>query len=134
MPGVYSQGDSRPGRKHSGYSRFARRRDAQILKAQSRLRLGPQKVISISTNENTPEWRWFQSMGSNTRATRSRASRDALRQFLVDRDQSTIIEGLMRQLKARNLEIECRDLEIRELRHSLGLHFENPDPKCEVCE
>ena len=133
MAGIYGP-PKRVGRPCSHYRRHARRIDESRQKAQARIQLGPQKVISISTNENTPEWRWFQSMGSNTRATRSRASRDALRQFLVDRDQSTIIEGLMLQLKARNLEIDCRDREIRELRHSLGLHFENPDPKCEVCE
>jgi hypothetical protein len=47
--------------------------------------------------------------------------------------QDTIIDGLKKTLSARLQELECRDVEIRELKHSLGLHFDDPDPLCEVC-
>ena len=73
-------------------------------------------------------------MGANTRATRSRASREALRGMLAEGSRDVIVDGLILQLKARMLELECRDEEIRNMRHSLGLHFENPDPNCEACQ
>jgi hypothetical protein len=72
-------------------------------------------------------------MGVNSKATRSRASRDALRVMIESGLQDTIIDGLKKTLSARLQELECRDVEIRELKHSLGLHFDDPDPLCEVC-
>ena len=54
--------------------------------------------------------------------------------MLEEGSRDVIVAGLILQLKARMLELECRDEEIRNMRHSLGLHFENPDPNCEACQ
>jgi len=132
MAGIYGP-PPRVGRKASSYRRCARRVDEKRARGRARASLGPQKVITISTYQNTPEWRWFASMGVNSKATRSRASRDALRVMIESGLQDTIIYGLKKTLSARILELECRDAEIRELKHSLGLHFDDPDPKCEGC-
>jgi len=133
MAGIYGP-PKRVGRPCGHYRRSARRVDERHARGRAKIRLGPQKVITISTNENTPEWRWFQSCGVNTRATRSRAARDDLRVMIESGLQDTIIHGLKSALSARILELECRDAEIRELKHSLGLHFDHPDPKCEGCQ
>lgn len=89
--------------------------------------------MTISTRENTPEWRWFSGFEKRTNASISRQARDSLRRMLEEPDQSVTIEGLARTLKARMLEIECRDLEILELRHALGLHSDGINPKCPAC-
>jgi len=72
-------------------------------------------------------------MGAKGARTRSHACRHALRQFLIDEKQVLIIGGLRQTLKARILELESRDREIRELKHALGHHFVEMDPECEAC-
>jgi metal-responsive CopG/Arc/MetJ family transcriptional regulator len=73
-------------------------------------------------------------MGAKGARTRSRACRDALRQFLIDEKQVIIIGGLRQTLEARILELECRDREILELRHELGHHFVEAAEGCPACE
>ena len=132
MAGIYGP-SKRGGRPSPHYRRSARRVDVRHQNAQARIRKGPQKVISISTSENTPEWRWLSLMALGPHSTRSKAVRASLRGMIESGRQDSIIDGLKKSLSARILELECRDAEIRELKHALGIHFDNPDPKCEAC-
>lgn len=89
--------------------------------------------MTISTRENTPEWAWFSAFEKRKGASVSKQARTSLRLMIEGDDMTATIEGLARSLKARILEIECRDLEILELKHSLGLHSDGIDPKCPAC-
>ena len=133
MAGIYGP-PKRVGRPRSHYRRSARRVDERHATARAKAIRGPQRVITISTFENSPEWAWFQTMGSKPNTTRSKAARRSLRAMIEDGGRDLIIDGLRKTLKARMLELECRDSEIRNLRHSLGLHYDDPDPACEGCQ
>ena len=132
MAGTH-EGPKRVGRKASSYRRSARRVDERHARAAAKRKRGPQKIISISTYENTGEWAWFQRCGTIPHRTRSRVAREALRGLLADDDQSVIIESMRKQLAARIQELEYRDAEIRELRHASGFHANTMDPLCESC-
>ena len=114
-------------------SRYARRVDERHARAAAKRKRGPQKIISISTSQNPPEWAWFQRCGTIPHKTRSRAARESLRGLLGEDDQIVIILSLRKQLAARIQELEYRDAEIRELRHACGFHSETLDPLCEIC-
>ena len=114
--------------------RSARRVEKRHARAAARRARGAQKIISISTHENSREWAWFMRCGTIPHQTRSRAAREALRGLLSEDDQSVIILTMRKQLEARIQELEYRDAEIRELRHACGFHSDTIDPLCEVCE
>ena len=54
--------------------------------------------------------------------------------MIEEGSRDVIVDGLIQQLKARVLEIECRDLEILELRHALGCHLDGDVDACPACQ
>jgi hypothetical protein len=131
--GVYSQGKARrpTGRPRVQYGKQYRRVIDRHANGAARRKRGAPKVITISTHENQPEWIWFSQF---QKPNRSRKAREHLRQMLEDGDQSATIDGLARSLKARLMELQCRDAEILSLRHALGEHWATPHDDCPACQ
>jgi len=127
----------RPRKPFNQTQQYARKINKQS-NAQARKARGPSTTIVISTYQNTPEWEWFCGFhkGKGNRNSVSRQAREDLRKILAERNdhnQTILVEGLERSLKARILELEYRDAEILNLRHALGYHGRKFEPNCEAC-
>ena len=138
MRGVFNQKRSRVGRPRKPWNQNDQRRQARHDNAAARAARGPSTTIVISTYQNTPEWEWFSSFhkGKGNRFSVSCQAREDLRKIIeerTDHDQTILVAGLERSLKARILELEYRDAEILNLRHALGYHSRKFEPECEAC-
>ena len=127
----------RPRKPFDQTQHYARIIEKQSNAAAKKAR-GPSTTITISTYQNTPEWEWFCSFhkGKGNRNSVSRQAREDLRKIIAERtdhDQTILVAGLERSLKARILELEYRDAEILNLRHALGYHSRKFEPNCEAC-